>query len=190
MRVRTAGAEKAVNRPASGRRGLQVADLGPRSCRRQAASPAEDGGLQVVPPNMGTAVPCRAAARRRAAAFDKRRPCIGFARCRGQAVNNKAGSIFSGSPIPTRRPGGWCGTRRWTRGRACGRLDKDGRECRLTDVPFVVQWLPMSIGDLRLNVVFFRTESGTEPVRRWLKSLPASHKTARFRLKQYQEAGS
>ena len=36
----------------------------------------------------------------------------------------------------------------------------------------------MSIGDLRLNVAFFRTESGTEPVRRWLKSLPASHKEA------------
>ncbi len=34
----------------------------------------------------------------------------------------------------------------------------------------------MSIGDIRLNVVFFRTASGTEPVRRWLKSLPASHK--------------
>lgn len=36
----------------------------------------------------------------------------------------------------------------------------------------------MSIGDLRLNVVFFRTESGTEPVRKWLKSLPVSHKKA------------
>ena len=36
----------------------------------------------------------------------------------------------------------------------------------------------MSIGDIRLNVVFFRTSSGTEPVRRWLKSLPASHKKA------------
>ncbi|HPQ66324.1 MAG TPA: type II toxin-antitoxin system RelE/ParE family toxin [bacterium] len=34
----------------------------------------------------------------------------------------------------------------------------------------------MSIGDIRLNVVFFRTDSGSEPVRRWLKSLPASHK--------------
>lgn len=34
----------------------------------------------------------------------------------------------------------------------------------------------MSIGDIRLNVVFFRTNSGSEPVRRWLKSLPASHK--------------
>lgn len=29
----------------------------------------------------------------------------------------------------------------------------------------------MSIGDIRLDVVFFRTESGTEPVRKWLKSL-------------------
>jgi phage-related protein len=36
----------------------------------------------------------------------------------------------------------------------------------------------MSIGDIRLHVVFFRSESGTEPVRRWLKSLPASHKKA------------
>jgi phage-related protein len=36
----------------------------------------------------------------------------------------------------------------------------------------------MSIGDIRLNVVFFRANSGTEPVRRWLKSLPASHKKA------------
>ena len=34
----------------------------------------------------------------------------------------------------------------------------------------------MSIGDIRLNVVFFRSSSGTEPVRRWLKSLPVSHK--------------
>ena len=36
----------------------------------------------------------------------------------------------------------------------------------------------MVIGDLRLNVVFFRTDSGTEPVRKWLKSLPVSHKKA------------
>ena len=36
----------------------------------------------------------------------------------------------------------------------------------------------MSIGDIRLNVIFFRTGSGTEPVRRWLKSLPTSHKKA------------
>lgn len=36
----------------------------------------------------------------------------------------------------------------------------------------------MSIGDIRLNVVFFRTESGAEPVRRWLKSLAISHKKA------------
>jgi phage-related protein len=36
----------------------------------------------------------------------------------------------------------------------------------------------MRIGHLRLNVVFYRTGSGTEPVRRWLKSLPSSHKKA------------
>lgn len=36
----------------------------------------------------------------------------------------------------------------------------------------------MSIGDCKLNVVFFRTGSGTEPVRRWLKSLPVTHKKA------------
>ena len=36
----------------------------------------------------------------------------------------------------------------------------------------------MSIGDIRLSVVFFRTGSGAEPVRRWLKSLPVSHKKA------------
>jgi len=34
----------------------------------------------------------------------------------------------------------------------------------------------MNIGDIRLNVVFFRTSSGNEPVRRWLKSLSAAHK--------------
>ncbi|OGV66484.1 MAG: hypothetical protein A3K19_23230 [Lentisphaerae bacterium RIFOXYB12_FULL_65_16] len=34
------------------------------------------------------------------------------------------------------------------------------------------------MGDIRLNVVFFRTESGTEPVRKWLKSLLASHRKA------------
>lgn len=34
----------------------------------------------------------------------------------------------------------------------------------------------MSIGDMRLDVVFFRTDSGTEPVRKWLKSLSISHK--------------
>ena len=33
-------------------------------------------------------------------------------------------------------------------------------------------------GETRLNVVFFRTETGTEPVRRWLKSLPVAHKKA------------
>lgn len=36
----------------------------------------------------------------------------------------------------------------------------------LTCVPNMVQWADMSIGDVRLNVVFFRTNSGTEPVRR------------------------
>jgi phage-related protein len=36
----------------------------------------------------------------------------------------------------------------------------------------------MSIGDKKLNVVFFQTGSGTEPVRRWLKSLPVAHKKA------------
>jgi len=36
----------------------------------------------------------------------------------------------------------------------------------------------MNIGDVRLKVVFFRTSSGTEPVRRWLKSLYPSHKKA------------
>jgi len=34
----------------------------------------------------------------------------------------------------------------------------------------------MSIGEIRLNVVFFRTGPGAEPVRKWLKALPASHK--------------
>jgi len=34
----------------------------------------------------------------------------------------------------------------------------------------------MSIGDIRLRVVFFRSQSGTEPARRWLKSLTAAHK--------------
>jgi len=34
----------------------------------------------------------------------------------------------------------------------------------------------MAIGDIRLNVVFFQLDSGTEPVRKWLKSLPVSHK--------------
>ena len=36
----------------------------------------------------------------------------------------------------------------------------------------------MHIGDIRLNVVFFRASSGNEPVRRWLKSLSAAHKKA------------
>ncbi len=36
----------------------------------------------------------------------------------------------------------------------------------------------MDIGDIRLTVVFFRTESGAEPVRRWLKALSVAHKKA------------
>jgi len=36
----------------------------------------------------------------------------------------------------------------------------------------------MMIGDVRLEVVFFRTGFGAEPVRRWLKSLPSAHKKA------------
>jgi len=36
----------------------------------------------------------------------------------------------------------------------------------------------MSIGDMKLTVVFFRTGSGTEPVRRWLKSLSVGQKKA------------
>ena len=36
----------------------------------------------------------------------------------------------------------------------------------------------MNGADFRLKVVFFRSGSGSEPVRRWLKSLPASHKKA------------
>ncbi len=48
----------------------------------------------------------------------------------------------------------------------------------LTTVPQMVHWLHMTIGDIRLHVVFFRTGSGTEPVRRWLRELPASHKKA------------
>ena len=36
----------------------------------------------------------------------------------------------------------------------------------------------MKIGDIRLNVAFFQTDAGTEPVRRWLKALPTSHKKA------------
>ena len=31
---------------------------------------------------------------------------------------------------------------------------------------------------MRLQVVFYRSDSGAEPVRRWLKSLPLSHKKA------------
>jgi len=36
----------------------------------------------------------------------------------------------------------------------------------------------MNIGDVRLKVVFFRTGSGTEPARRWLKSLSHPHRKA------------
>ena len=36
----------------------------------------------------------------------------------------------------------------------------------------------MDTSDVRLKVVFFRTSSGTEPVRKWLRSLPAAHKKA------------
>lgn len=42
----------------------------------------------------------------------------------------------------------------------------------------MVHWSQMTIGDMRLDVVFFRTESGVEPVRRWLKSLTAPRKKA------------
>ena len=34
----------------------------------------------------------------------------------------------------------------------------------------------MNIGDARLAVVFFRIGTGAEPVRKWLKSLPVTHK--------------
>jgi phage-related protein len=36
----------------------------------------------------------------------------------------------------------------------------------------------MFTGETKLNVVFFRTETGAEPARRWLKSLPITHKKA------------
>lgn len=36
----------------------------------------------------------------------------------------------------------------------------------------------MNIGDMKLNVRFYRSDSGAEPVRRWLKSLPADQKKA------------
>jgi phage-related protein len=36
----------------------------------------------------------------------------------------------------------------------------------------------VNIGDVRLQVVFYRSDSGAEPVRRWLKSLSVSHKKA------------
>ena len=34
----------------------------------------------------------------------------------------------------------------------------------------------MNIDESKLHVAFFRTASGNEPVRRWLKSLPKTHK--------------
>ncbi len=34
----------------------------------------------------------------------------------------------------------------------------------------------MGIGDLKLNVVFFQSEAKVEPVRKWLKSLPAERR--------------
>jgi phage-related protein len=46
----------------------------------------------------------------------------------------------------------------------------------LTCDPFLVHLALMNFGSLRLNVVFFRTGSGSEPVREWLKSLSAPHK--------------
>lgn len=42
----------------------------------------------------------------------------------------------------------------------------------------MVHLVEVSIGDVRLQVVFYRSDSGAEPVRRWLKSLPVSHKKA------------
>ena len=48
----------------------------------------------------------------------------------------------------------------------------------MTRAPFVVHLFLMCVGDIRLKVVFFRTESETEPVRRWLQSLSSSHKKA------------
>jgi len=36
----------------------------------------------------------------------------------------------------------------------------------------------MVIEDIQLRVVFFRTGSGAEPVRKWLKALPDEHKKA------------
>jgi hypothetical protein len=38
--------------------------------------------------------------------------------------------------------------------------------------------LGVSIGAVRLEVVFYRSNSGARPVRLWLKSLPVSHKKA------------
>ena len=45
----------------------------------------------------------------------------------------------------------------------------------MTYVPIVVHYT-MNIDESKLHVVFFRTASGNEPVRRWLKSLPRTHK--------------
>lgn len=51
-------------------------------------------------------------------------------------------------------------------------------KAHLTGALFLVHWLLMSIGDIRLRVVFFRMDSGAEPVRRWLLSLSSLHKKA------------
>lgn len=48
----------------------------------------------------------------------------------------------------------------------------------LTAAPNMVQTHLVSIGDFKLKVLFFRTGSGAEPVRRWLKSLPIEQKKA------------
>ena len=40
----------------------------------------------------------------------------------------------------------------------------------------MVPCLGMNVTDPRLTVVFFRTDTGSEPVRKWLQSLPPSHK--------------
>lgn len=40
----------------------------------------------------------------------------------------------------------------------------------------MVHLLLMRAEEVKLEVVFFRTGSGTEPVRKWLKSLPGTHK--------------
>ena len=53
-----------------------------------------------------------------------------------------------------------------------------GSGYHFTYVPKGVHLRRMSTGDVRLRVVFYRSDSGSEPVRRWLKSLPAWHKKA------------